>query len=170
MSFKMKYDFTYSNLGIIKTTYCNKPSQTLAECIINVLMKIDFEKIVLKNSSIEIFENTKYGTGINFNLISKSSISLNINITEKCIDFMVNDNITIYEMYKVENIVDFLKDFKKWFDNTIIESTYVKFGFIFVYKIENSKGDILFKSLNYFYSNHLNRNSYQNKYEAWIMN
>lgn len=164
----MKYDFTYSNLDIIKATYCDKQNQTLAERIINVLIKIDFEKIVLKNSCIEIFENTKYGTGINFNLISNSSISLNISITENYIDFMVNDNITIYEMYKVENIVDFLKDFKRWFDNIITESAYIKFGFMFVNKFEDSKGDVLFKKTNYFYSNHLNRKCYQNKYDAWI--
>jgi hypothetical protein len=165
----MKYKFTYSNLDIIKATYCGKPNQTLAENIINVLTKIDFDKKILKNSYIEIFENTKYGTGINFNLISNSSISLNINTNEDYIDFIVYDNITIYEMYKVKNTVDFLKDFKKWFESIITVSAYIKFGFIFVNKFEDSKGDILFKDINYLYSSHLNRRSYQKKYDAWIV-
>lgn len=165
----MKYDFTYSNLNIIKTDYSNKSNHILLGAIINFLMEIDFKKIELKNSLIEIFENTKYGTGINFNLISKSSISINLNISENYIDLVVSDNITIYEMYQVKNSVEFLIDLKKWFDDIVIESAYVKLGFIFVNKFENSKGDILFKKANYFYSNHFNRNYYQNKYDAWII-
>jgi hypothetical protein len=166
----MKYDFTYLNLNIIKADYCNKSNQILLEAIVNLLMKIDFNKKELKNSFIEIFDNTKYGIGVNFNLISNSSISLNINISENYIDFIVNGNITIYEMYKVENNVEFLKVIKKWLDNIIIESAYIKFGFIFVNKFVNLKGEVLFKKTNYFYSNYLNSNCYQNKYDAWILN